>query len=141
MDKKKTVLVVENDHRTRELIRRYVEKSGLNVIEAATADEAWNHLTHPPHPDLIITEVDLPGSRFNGIELLTRLRTRETEKHVKHIPAIVHSHFLSHPGEKGNREEQVMALPGDNSFTTKRLITGLTERIQEKLGGEHGFVR
>jgi CheY-like chemotaxis protein len=141
MNNKKTVLVVEDDTRTRSLIQRYAEKSGLAVIEATNADDAWKHLTHPPHPDLIITEVDLPGSSMNGIDLLARLRERETEKHVKHIPAIVHSHFLSVTGEKRSREEQVKALPGDNSFTTKRLITGLTERIQEKLGGKHRFVR
>lgn len=65
------VLVVDDEGPIREIVRRYLQADGIDVIEAAdgaTAIEQFN--TH--RPDVVVLDVMLPG--FDGIEVLRRIR-------------------------------------------------------------------
>lgn len=65
------LLVVDDDARLRELLRRYLSDSGFRVTTAADAAEARSKLASFAF-DLIVLDVMLPGE--NGIELTRALR-------------------------------------------------------------------
>jgi DNA-binding response OmpR family regulator len=65
------VLVVDDEGPIREIVRRYLQADGVDVIEAADGPTAIQ-LFDLHHPDLVVLDVMLPG--FDGIEVLRRIR-------------------------------------------------------------------
>jgi CheY-like chemotaxis protein len=63
-----SVLLVEDDVLLRGLLAEAMRDAGFSVIEAASADEAQRYLQASTQPDLIFSDVEMPGS-MNGIEL------------------------------------------------------------------------
>ncbi len=68
----RTILVVDDERKIRQLVRAYLEKDGYTVIEAAGGREALDK-ARSHQPDLIVLDVMLPG--LDGIEVLRELRT------------------------------------------------------------------
>jgi len=66
------VLVVDDDERVRNLMRRALRLEGYRVTEAADGEAALHELREA-EPDLIILDVMLPG--IDGIEVCRRLRS------------------------------------------------------------------
>ncbi|BBK44584.1 DNA-binding response regulator [Allostella vacuolata] len=65
------VLVVDDDQRLRDLLRRYLSENGFRVTAAGDAAEARHHLS-AIHFDLLVLDVMMPGE--NGLELTRSLR-------------------------------------------------------------------
>jgi CheY-like chemotaxis protein len=65
-----TVLVVDDSEDQRMLLRRYFEKAGCAVVDAATAEEAIVACEQRV-PDLIVIDLLLPG--IDGWDLAARL--------------------------------------------------------------------
>jgi len=65
------LLVVDDDARLRELLRRYLSDNGFRVTTAADAPEARGHLASFAF-DLIVLDVMLPGE--SGLDLTRELR-------------------------------------------------------------------
>jgi len=68
-----TVLLVEDEVVVRALVAESLRGAGMNVVEAANADEAWAYLTASGAPDLLFSDVAMPGS-MDGIALMHRVR-------------------------------------------------------------------
>ena len=68
-----SVLVVEDEGLVRELIVETLRDAGCAVTEAASADEAVRALKASAEPDILVTDVRLPGA-MNGIALAERVR-------------------------------------------------------------------
>jgi two-component system, OmpR family, alkaline phosphatase synthesis response regulator PhoP len=69
------VLVVEDDHGVRDVVRIALESEGMDV-EVATSGETALELLGPSHPfDLAILDIMLPG--VDGITLCQELRARD----------------------------------------------------------------
>ena len=66
-----TILVVEDDPRSRRLVHDLLEHAGHAIIEAASGEEAVR-LARERLPALIVMDVRLPG--IDGIEALRQLR-------------------------------------------------------------------
>ncbi len=66
------ILVVDDDTRTRELLRRFLAERGFRVATAADAKEAESQLAAIAF-DLVVLDVMLPGE--DGIAFTQRLRT------------------------------------------------------------------
>ena len=66
-----TVLVVDDEPKIRDIVRRYLEADGFTVTECADGPAAVR-AAHDERPDLIILDVMLPG--LDGVEVLRRLR-------------------------------------------------------------------
>src|SRR5437867_3934295 len=65
------ILIVDDDPRITDLLRRIFSYEGYSVAIAASGNEALNRtLEHPP--DLIVLDIMLPG--INGLEVTQRLR-------------------------------------------------------------------
>ena len=65
------ILVVDDEATIREVIRRYLERDGFEVMEAANGDAALN-VVEQVEPDLIVLDLMLPG--LDGLSLTQRLR-------------------------------------------------------------------
>ena len=65
------MLVVDDDPRITELLRRILAYEGYSVTIAASGDEALKRTLERP-PDLIVLDIMLPG--INGLEVARRLR-------------------------------------------------------------------
>lgn len=66
-----TVLVVDDEPKIRDIVRRYLEADGFTVTERADGPAALR-AAHDEPPDLIVLDVMLPG--LDGVEVLRRLR-------------------------------------------------------------------
>jgi two-component system alkaline phosphatase synthesis response regulator PhoP len=67
----KKVLVVDDDVKTVELVRLYLNRDGYRVVTAYDGVEALR-LARESHPDLIVLDLMLPG--MNGLEICRVLR-------------------------------------------------------------------
>ena len=68
----KKVLVVDDDVKTVELVKLYLNRDGYRVLTAYDGIEAL-HLARESHPDLIVLDLMLPG--VDGLEICRILRT------------------------------------------------------------------
>jgi two-component system phosphate regulon response regulator PhoB len=89
----KRILVVEDEQPIREMVGFALRKAGLNVEEAADAEQALSTLVSNP-PDLLLLDWMLPG--MSGIELARWLRR---DKMTARLPIIM----LTARGEEGDR--------------------------------------
>ena len=67
----KEILVVDDEATIREVLRRYLEREGYAVREAADGEAALDILKSDP-PDLVVLDLMLPG--IDGLSLASRLR-------------------------------------------------------------------
>jgi CheY-like chemotaxis protein len=84
------ILVVEDEVLIRHEISEALRDLGVSVVEAATADEAWDYLlTHGP-VDLVFTDFRMPGS-MTGLQLAEQIRA-----HYPYIQVMLTSgHFVT----------------------------------------------
>ncbi|MDH5183430.1 MAG: response regulator [Gammaproteobacteria bacterium] len=80
-----TVLVVDDDEPTRELITRYLVAEGINVIAAKNGAEAYNKAIRYK-PDLITLDVMMPGK--DGWAVLNQLKS---DANLAEIPVVMMS--------------------------------------------------
>jgi DNA-binding response OmpR family regulator len=66
-----TVLVVDDDHDIRVLVRTLLERAGYGVVDAADGREGLRAL-HARRPDLVVLDATMPG--LDGWETLERIR-------------------------------------------------------------------
>ncbi len=67
------ILVIEDDPTTREVLRRYLTRAGIDVVEAASGTEGMSAFLTAP-PDLVILDLMLPG--IDGLDVCERIRSR-----------------------------------------------------------------
>lgn len=73
-EKKKTILLVEDEKEVREVLKEYLELSGYRVLPAASFYDAMNLFTKNEQIiNLLVSDLSLEG--FNGIELAKVLIT------------------------------------------------------------------
>ncbi len=67
----KRVLVVDDDVKTVELVKIYLNRDGYRVLTAYNGNDAL-HIARQSHPDLIVLDLMLPG--MNGLDVCRTLR-------------------------------------------------------------------
>src|SRR3984885_10021888 len=73
------VLIVEDDGATREFLRDFLTKQGLNARAVATVAEARRALSLMP-PDLIVLDLILPGE--SGMQMLKEIRNDDRDRDI-----------------------------------------------------------
>ena len=73
------ILVIEDDDIMLKAIRNILGKDGYNIITAKDGKEAFDKLEHENY-DVVVT--DLMMLYANGLEVVSRLRSDETKRHV-----------------------------------------------------------
>lgn len=71
-EKKKKVLIIEDDEALRKVLVKHLNEFGVTVEEAGTGREGLNKITQAP-PDLVILDIMLPGG-MNGFDVLEQLK-------------------------------------------------------------------
>lgn len=79
------VLVVDDERHVRHILRTVLGACGLNCRTAPDGLAGWQALRESL-PDLLITDIEMP--RWNGLELLTTIRTSETAQ-LAELPVLV----------------------------------------------------
>ena len=82
---KATIIVADDVEHNRKYLIDALKKTNITIIEAADGQEAFS-LAKKIVPDLIITDIRMPV--FDGFELLNKLKSDNT---LKHIPVIAYS--------------------------------------------------
>ena len=75
MSTQPTILVVDDEPTVREVIRRYLERDGFSVREAADGQTALTEI-ESGQPDLIILDLMLPG--VDGLAITRQIRQKQT---------------------------------------------------------------
>lgn len=68
------VLLVEDNEPARRFMRRILHRAGYSVTEASSAEEALLMCHDQPCPDILISDVIMPG--MTGVDLATRLHKK-----------------------------------------------------------------
>jgi diguanylate cyclase (GGDEF)-like protein len=122
MDKKDTVLVVDDDPSVAELLRRTLEHGGYEVVRASSGAQALLQVEELK-PDLILLDITMPA--MDGLEVKARLNQRET---TAGIPVI----FLTGKGETHDKVEG-LRLGADDYVTKPFEIPELLARVRAAL--------
>jgi two-component system cell cycle response regulator DivK len=117
-----TVMVVEDNEPSREVLSRRLERRGYRVVMAVDGSQAVT-LAHTMSPDLILMDLGLPG--INGWEATAQLKSDEA---TRHIPIIVLSaHAMT------NDREMALAAGGDEFDTKPVRFPQLLQKIEKLL--------
>ncbi len=123
----KRVLVVDDDVRTLELVKLYLNRDGYRVLSAYDGIEALR-LAREAHPDLIVLDLMLPG--IDGLEICRTLRA-ESE-----VPIIMLT-------ARTTDEDKLRGLElGADDYVTKpfspRELAARVRVVLRRLPGERG---
>jgi len=115
------ILVIDDDDRLRDLLRRFLEESGFRVTDAASADAATSFMAGTTF-DLLVIDVMMPG--MTGVEFLRQIRQ------TNNVPAL----FLTAMGETEDRIDGLEAGADDyisKPFEPRELILRI-QRILDR---------
>ncbi len=97
-----TILVAEDNDGTRRVVSLHLKRAGYEVISAADGEEALRFLTGGLRPDLLLTDVVMPG--MSGIDLAERVKNAWPD-----LPVILMSGYMEgHKSLEGIEEERVL---------------------------------
>ena len=116
------LLVVDDDARLRELLRRYLSDSGFRVTAAADASEARSSLASFAF-DLVVLDVMMPGE--NGLELTRALRTEGR------VPVLLLT-AMAEPEDRVNGLEQGADDYLSKPFEPRELVLRIRNLLQRR---------
>ncbi len=125
-----TVMVVEDDHAVRSLVRMLLEDDGLTVVEAATGSDAIDVFARQP-VDLVLLDLRLPG--MNGFDVCRELR-RTSDVPIIMVTAQQDSHDVVAGLEVG--ADDYVTKP----FNDRELLARVRARLRRRTGGTTGSV-
>jgi two-component system phosphate regulon response regulator OmpR len=116
------LLVVDDDARLRELLRRYLSDSGFRVTAAADASEARSSLASFAF-DLVVLDVMMPGE--SGLELTRALRTEGR------VPVLLLT-AMAEPEDRVNGLEQGADDYLSKPFEPRELVLRVRNLLQRR---------
>lgn len=125
MDRRRTVLLVDDQEHSRNFLRVYLEAEGYRVLEAEDVREALRLVRKSP-PQAVFTEMKFSGR--SGVDLLTALRGNPE---WKDIPVF----FVTGRVDEGSRRHAEM-LGVDAYFTKPVDPQALLARLGDALNTE-----
>src|SRR5207248_10505492 len=124
------LLVVDDDMRLRELLRRYLSDSGFRVTGAADAAEARAQLASFTF-DLVVLDVMMPGE--SGIDLTRALRQRAAPR----IPVLLLT-AMAEPEDRVNGLEQGADDYLSKPFEPRELVLRIRNLLQRRPAADPG---
>ena len=122
---KRTVLIVDDSDTIRHIIKLYLAKLKLELLEADRADAGLRSLSERP-VDLVIADFNMPG--MNGLEFVRRVRANERPE-VRRVPILLCT------GGKAPELERRALEAGASEFVRKPVSSAtLTAVVRRHLG-------
>ncbi len=124
------VLLVEDERLIREILCRQMKSIGITeVVEASSAESAWNLLTDSKSKgfNVVITDIKLPG--ISGAAFVKQLRSLRSPR-AKKIPIIVLT------GDSQLKTYRVLARYNISSYLIKPISADLLRRAIEYALGQ-----
>ncbi|MDP9026206.1 MAG: response regulator [Actinomycetota bacterium] len=121
----RSVLVADDDSDARSLLKRFLEREGLTVLEAADGDEAVEQARRH-HPDLALIDIRMP--KTDGIGALRRLRADPATRDL-HVIMMTASGTPS-DSTKTELWELGASLLGGRSCTAEQLAETIAESFR-----------
>ena len=116
----KTVLICEDDKKSRELLRLILSNLNFNIITALDGVEAIHAFKKNPGIDLVLLDIQMP--RLNGYQTLAEIRRLSN----KRIPIIAQTAFaMTHEVEK-------IMESGFDDYISKPIVLETLENILQK---------
>jgi len=104
-----TLLVVENDDDSLDLLRDALNACGAHILEARTGIGALAYVNTAPRVDVLLTDLSMPT--MDGIELLSKVRAHPTRKS---LPAIaLTGHYEKYAGSNTTGFDALLKKPVD----------------------------
>src|SRR5919108_1453316 len=120
---KKVLLVEDYDH-CRGAFARFIKSLGYEVVEAATGFEAV-HLASTEHPDLIVTDLELPG--MTGEEAAAHMKANPA---TRDIPVIINTGWVL-----GDRRRHILELGAAEILHKPFSVYTVQDLLHKYLGG------
>ena len=119
----KKILIIEDNTDTRDLIHLHLTTEGFSVVVAADGREGL-YMADAEHPDLIITDIDMPN--LDGIELVKHLRS---QPQFQALPILVLTSFGAAQMDEAIRAGANRAVAKPSHFDS--LIADVNELLRE----------
>jgi CheY-like chemotaxis protein len=123
----KTILVVDDDKDTRELLRALLQETSANVVVADSAEAALAVYRLNP-PDIIVSDMRLGSS--DGYALIAAIREYNKE-YRGFTPAIALTGFL-YPGDEARARAAGFDAYIPKPFDPRDVIQTITRLLQEQ---------
>jgi len=124
-----TILCIEDDPASRQLVQRTLTAAGYDVLTARRALEGID-LARKHHPDLILTDINLPD--MSGHEITTSLRSD---------PDFANTPIVALTALGYGRNKDIAMAAGITGYLTKPFhVDELLDRLAFYLGGGHDKV-
>ncbi|MFP4476268.1 MAG: response regulator [Desulfatibacillaceae bacterium] len=124
IQRKNRVLVVDDSITTRTLEKNILESAGYQVLVAADGEEAWS-LLQSDHPDVVVSDVDMP--RLNGFGLTEKVKA---DDRTRDIPVVLVTSLESPKDKLKGMEAGAEAYIVKGSFDQSELL----ETIERLIG-------
>ena len=120
------ILIVEDNEKSRKLVRDILQVKGYRTLETETAEEGVR-LAQESRPALVIMDLQLPG--MNGIEALQALRADPRTQGIPVIAVTASAMTFSQP--------EIMAAGFDGYQTKPISVKEFLETVRAVLEGRH----
>ena len=95
----RTILLVDDEPRVREVVRMMLERAGHRVVEAESGEDAITQFNTMESVDLLVSDLQMPG--LSGLELFDRLVARLPSLRVLFISGAASPAHLATIARKG----------------------------------------
>ena len=117
-----TVLIVDDNRASRDLMRAILKSVRCNIIEASHGQQALD-LLRQEHPQLVLLDIDMPG--IDGLTVVKKIRE---DPSLAGLPVVAVTAFAM----EGDREKGMAA--GFTAYLTKPIrAANLRDQVQELL--------
>jgi len=122
---RRTILLVEDSDDVRQVADMYLDSLGYRVVAAASGEEALALLDRGERPDLLFTDVLMPGG-MNGLQLVDKVRQR-----MPQLPVLLATGYMTELEERGANASSMVVL------SKPYRQTELAERVRAALDPNH----
>ncbi len=132
MDRRGTLLLVEDEHLLRSLVAQFLRGEGFEVVEAADGLEAVERFADSGPFDLALVDLNLPA--FSGVEVCRRIKRIRPDQRIMICSAAIMS----------DHEADLFALDVDHFLTKPYHPEALLAHILNELeaqGAGRGAIR